>query len=90
MMGRLNMALGICLVFCALFLVNAQYQSRRLFIELERTQAATRQLEIEWRQLQLEQSTLAKQARIEAMAKRELNMAMATPARTLFLTPGVK
>ena len=36
------------LVLCALSLVNAQYQSRHLFIELERAQAQSRQLDIEW------------------------------------------
>ncbi len=89
MSGRLALLLTVALVGCALLLVNAQYQARRLFIELERAQAAARQLEIEWSQLQLDQSTLGKHARIEAVARRELGMIAVTPAHTQYLTPGV-
>jgi len=88
MSGRINLVLTVALVLCALSLINAQYQARRLFIELERAQAAARQLEIDWAQLQLDQSTLAKHARIEANARRELSMIAVTPARTQYLTPG--
>lgn len=88
MSGRLNLVLTIALVICALSVVNAQYQARRLFIELERAQAAARQLEIDWAQLQLDQSTLAKHARIETNARRDLNMVAVTPARTQYLTMG--
>jgi cell division protein FtsL len=90
MSGRLNIVLTIALVFCALSLVNAQYQARRLFIELERAQAAARQLDIEWAQLQLDQSTLGKHARIQANAHRDLNMVEVTPARTQYLILGAK
>jgi cell division protein FtsL len=90
MSWRLNLILTIALVLCALSLVNAQYQARRLFIELERAQAQSRQLDIEWAQLQLDQSTLGKHARIEANARRDLNMVPLTPARTQYLTVGAK
>jgi cell division protein FtsL len=90
MSGRINILLTIALVACALALVNAQYQARRLFIELERAQAAARQLDIEWSQLQLDQSTLGKHSRIEANARRDLKMMPLTPARTQYLTPGEK
>ncbi|RJG05042.1 cell division protein FtsL [Noviherbaspirillum cavernae] len=90
MSGRINFVLTVFLVACALSLVNAQYQSRRLFIELERAQAAARQLDIDWAQLQLDQSTLGKHARIEDNARRDLKMAAVTPARTQYLTQGTK
>jgi cell division protein FtsL len=90
MSGRISFVLTAFLVGCALSLVNAQYQARRLFIELERAQAAARQLDIEWSQLQLDQSTLGKHARIEESARRDLKMTALTPARTQYLTPGAK
>ena len=90
MSGRVNIVLTVALVGCALSLVNAQYQSRRLFIELERSQAEAKQLDIEWAQLQLDQSTLGKHARIEANARRDLSMVSVTPARTQYLTPEAK
>jgi cell division protein FtsL len=86
MSGRLSMVLATLLACSALSLVNAQYQARRLFIEIERAQAVARQLEIEWSQLQLDQSTLGKHARIEATARRDLNMVPLTPARTQYIT----
>jgi cell division protein FtsL len=90
MSGRLNFLLTVLLVGCALSLVNAQYQARELFIELERAQSLGRQLDIEWAQLQLDQSTLGKHARIEANARRDLKMTALTPARTQYLAPGPK
>ena len=88
MSGRLNALLLALLVGCALSLVNAQYQSRHLFIELERAQAKSRQLDIEWAQLQLDQSTLGKHERIEAIARRDLAMTPVTAARIQYLTQG--
>jgi cell division protein FtsL len=90
MSGRINFVLTAVLVACALSVVNAQYQARHLFIELERAQAAARQLDLEWAQLQLDQSTLGKHARIEGNARRDLNMVNVSPARTQYLTPGSK
>ena len=86
MSGKINLVLAALLVGCGLSLVNAQYQARRLFIEIERAQTVTRQLEVEWSQLQLDQSTLGKHARIEANARRDLNMVPLTPARTQYIT----
>ncbi|MBV8666015.1 MAG: cell division protein FtsL [Burkholderiaceae bacterium] len=86
MSGRLTFLLAAALILCALSLVKAQYQSRRLFIELERAQAQAGQLDLEWSQLQLDQSRLGLHARIDALARRDLNMVPVTPARTQYLT----
>jgi cell division protein FtsL len=88
MSGRVNfvMALALALVLCALSLVNAQYQARRLFVELERSQSVARQLEIEWSQLQLDQSRLGLHSRIDALARKDLNMVPVTHDRTEYLT----
>ena len=85
MSARFGMLLTVLVVASALSLVNAQYEARRLFIELERAQSAARQLDIEWSQLQLDQSTLGKHARIEASARSDLGMVPVTPARTQYL-----
>jgi cell division protein FtsL len=57
-------------------------------VDLERAHAQARQLDTEWSQLQLDQSTLGKHARIEEIARRELNMTQLTPNRTQYLTEG--
>ncbi|MFD2367617.1 cell division protein FtsL [Pseudoduganella sp. GCM10020061] len=85
MSGKANIFLTALLVGCALLLVNSQYRARNLFIELERAQQKTRQLNIEWSQLKVDQSTLGKNARIEEIARTELNMVPLTPDRTQYL-----
>jgi cell division protein FtsL len=90
MNGKLNFVLAAMLVTCALMLVKSQYRARHLFIELERLQQTSRQLDIDWAQLQLDQSTLGKNERIEQIARSELNMAPLSPARTQYLTEGGK
>ena len=88
MSNKLNLLLTALLVGCALSLVNAQDKWRHQFIELERAQAQARQLDLEWAQLQLDQSTLGKHERIEAIARHDLNMTPLTPARIQYLTQG--
>ena len=85
---KVNVLLTTLLVGCALSVVNARYQARHLLIELERLQQHARQLDVDWDQLQLDQSRLAKNDRIEQIARSELNMAPVTPARTQYLTEG--
>jgi cell division protein FtsL len=86
MSGRINLVLTSLLVACALALVNSQYRGRLLVIELERLQQQARQLDIDWGQLQLDQSSLGKNARIEEIARTELGMVPLTPARTQYLS----
>ena len=85
---KLNALLAALLVGCALSVVNARYQARHLLIELERLQQQARQLDIDWAQLQLDQSTLGKNERIEEIARNNLEMSRLTPARTQYLTEG--
>jgi cell division protein FtsL len=90
MTGKLNIVLAALLVGCALSVVNARYQARHLFIDLDRLQQQQRQLQVDWTQLQLEQSTLGKSERIEELARSQLNMAPLVPARTQYLMEGGK
>lgn len=76
-MLRLNLMLLLAVVACALATVAANHRARKLFVEYEREQARMRELEVEWGQLQLEQSTWAAHARVERIARDRL--AMRTP-----------
>jgi cell division protein FtsL len=80
-MTKLNLILLGILVGCGLMLVTSQHQARKLYVELQKEQELAKQLDIEWGQLQLEQSTWSTHARIEKIAARNLNMRMPTPAR---------
>lgn len=86
MSARTNGIIAALLVVCALSLVNAQYNARRLYVELGRAQSEAKLLDVQWAQLQLDQSTLGKHARIELVAKRDLKMLALTSASTQYLT----
>jgi len=88
MTGKLNVVLTALLVACALSVVNSRYQRNHLVNDLEKLASQQRQLDIDWTQLQLDQSTLGKNERIEQIARTELNMAPLSPARTQYLTEG--
>ncbi len=77
-MARLNILMLLIALVCALGVVAAQHKSRKLFQEAEREQERMRQLQVEWDQLQLEQSTWAAHARVERIARERL--AMRAPA----------
>jgi cell division protein FtsL len=64
----------VALVACALSLVTSRHQARKLFVELEREQVQARNYDIEYGQLQIEQSTWAMPARIEKIAREQLRM----------------
>ena len=86
MNARINSIITVMLLVCALSLVTAQYHARRLYVELGRAQSQAKLLDVQWAQLQLDQSTLGKHARIELAAKRDLKMIASTPASTQYLT----
>jgi cell division protein FtsL len=81
MLTRLNVALLAVLVLCGLSLVTSRHQSRKLFVDLEREQAQTRAYDVEYGQLQIEQSTWATAGRIEKIARAQLGMQLPSPAR---------
>jgi cell division protein FtsL len=58
----------------ALALVYTKHESRKLFVELESLTHERDDLNIEWGQLQIEQSTWATHARIEQVATDDLSL----------------
>jgi cell division protein FtsL len=73
-MVKVNLALLALLVACSLSLVASRHQARKLFVELEREQTLARGYEVEYGQLQLEQSTWGMPARVEQIAREQLRM----------------
>jgi len=66
------MIFAVVCVISAIALVYAKHESRQLFVELEQLTTERDELNIEWGQLQIEQSTWATHARIERVALEEL------------------
>ena len=73
-MARLSLLLLALLTVCALGLVTSQHEARKLFVELGEADERSRQLDVEYGQLQLESSTWAMHARVEKIALQALRM----------------
>ena len=67
-------AFAVVCVLGAMALVYTKHESRRLFVELESLTDERDRLNIEWGQLQIEQSTWATHARIEKVATEDLSL----------------
>lgn len=85
-MIRLNLVLLAAVVVSALYLVDMQFESRRLFVELDRAVAQARRLETDNERLQVEKRAQATPLRVEKLARHPLQMRTATPAITQYVT----
>jgi cell division protein FtsL len=83
---RLNLVLLLAVLASSLYLVRVQYDSRRLYAEIERAQNEFRKLEIEHERLQVAKRAQATPARVEKLAREQLHMRPATPAITQYVT----
>lgn len=72
----------------ALGVVYAKHQSRKLFVELQALQVAQDEINVEWGQLQLEQSTLATHSMIDSTARSKLGMAAPAPESIVIISSG--
>ena len=87
-MIRLNLVLMVGVLASALYLVNVQYESRRLYSALDKARAESRRLEAENERLQVERRGQATPLRVEKLAKQQLHMRATTPAITHYVTLG--
>jgi len=85
-MTRLNIVLLLAVLASALYLVHVQYESRRLFTDLDRAVAEAHRLELENERLQVEKRAQATPHRGEKLAREKLQMRSATPAITSYAT----
>ena len=70
----LVLVFAVVCVVSAIALVYTKHESRKLFVELESLTNDRDALNIEWGQLQIEQSTWATHARIEKVAADDLQL----------------
>jgi cell division protein FtsL len=85
-MTRLNLVLLLAVIASALYLVSVQYESRRLFSEIDKAGAETRKLAAEYERLEVEKRAQATPSRVEKLAKEQLQMRASTPAITHYVT----
>jgi cell division protein FtsL len=86
-MARINLILLALVLLSALAAVSTNHRARKLVTEYEREQQRMRALEVEWGQLQLEQSTWASHARIEQIARDKLGMRAPKPGQIIAVEP---
>jgi cell division protein FtsL len=67
--------------------IYCKHRAREMFVELEQLNARRDNLEIEWGQLQLEQSAWSTQAFVERVATSKLHMAMPPPKEIEIVAP---
>ena len=67
--------------------IYCKHRARQMFVELEQLNSRRDNLEIEWGQLQLEQSSWSTQAFVERVATTKLHMAMPPPKEIEIVAP---
>lgn len=85
-LGTLGILLLLVIV-SSIGVVYSKHQSRKLFVELQALGEARDSMDIEWGQLQLEQSTLSTQGQVERAARERLGMVTLTTDMMVIVKP---
>jgi len=90
--GRALLLAGVPLLWLAVLAsaagaIYCEHRARQLFIELEALNARRDNLQIEWGQLQLEQSAWSSHAFVERVASTRLHMATPPPQDIKVVAP---
>jgi len=89
-MNRFPLALGVVLlavVISAVGVVYSKHEARKLFVELQALANERDDMDIEWGQLQLEQSTLTTQGQVEQAARDQLGMVSLSADSVVIVKP---
>ncbi|MCY7369494.1 MAG: cell division protein FtsL [Polaromonas sp.] len=85
-MMRLSAFLLLAVLTSALYLVHVRYESRRLYVELEKALADSRKMATDQERLQVEKRAQATPLRVERLARDRLQMRTVTPGITQYVT----
>ena len=80
-------AIVLLVVITSVSVVYSKHQARKLFVELQALGNDRDKMDIEWGQLQLEQSTLSTQARVELKARDQLGMVSLSADNMVIVKP---
>ena len=67
--------------------IYAKHEARKSFMELQRLNMQRDRMEVEWGQLQIEQSTWSTYARVEQLARENMKMRPPTADEMMLLQP---
>ena len=79
--------LTLLVIISALSVVFVKHENRKHFVELQGLQKQRDAMNIEWGQLQLEQSTWATHSRIEGIARKRLGMETVPQGKVMIVKP---
>lgn len=79
--------LSALLIVSALAVIASKYQSRQVFIKIQKHNQMLVDYEIEWGRLQLEAATLTEENRVERVARQRLRLRMPVREQIIYLKP---
>jgi cell division protein FtsL len=79
--------LVLAVIASAIGVVYARHEGRKQFVALQGLVSEKERMDVEWGQLQLEQSTLTTQGQVEHAARSRLGMINPTPEQMVILKP---
>ena len=85
-MTRINALLLLAVVATAIYLVRVQYESRRLFSELDKAHSQARRLAMDVERLEVEKRAQASPGRVERLAREKLDMRQPTPGIATYMS----
>jgi cell division protein FtsL len=80
------LTLAVCVVASGIWIVAVEHRSRQLFIETENLGRELDRLQVEWGQLQIEQSTFGTPSRIEVLARERLRLTVPSDNQLVVVT----
>jgi cell division protein FtsL len=86
-LGLATAALWMAVLLSAAGAVYCKFRARQLFIQLEQLSTQRDNLDIQWGQLQLEQSAWSTHAFVESVAGKKLHMTMPAPKDIVIVPP---
>ena len=75
------------LMISGIAVIYSKYQSRLLFIEIQKKEKELDDYEVEWGRLQLELTTLTEENRVEVEARNRLMLTLPTQDKIIYIKP---
>lgn len=85
--NRLVTLLSGVLLMTALAVIYSKYNSRLIFIDIQKQERELDQREVEWGQTQLELTTFAEQNRVEQVARQKLKLVLPLHEKIIYIKP---
>jgi len=85
MLWMLMAILFVLVMGSAVGVVYSKHQTRKIFINLQKVYKKIDELDVEWGQLQLEQSAWSSHGRIEKIARKKLHMTLPAADEIIYI-----